>query len=64
MIFFAAFLQKLEPSCKIGAFSAAIYRKALYGKWPLLTLSLSQYCALFAYILSTRRCGTPVLEKR
>ena len=41
MNFFAVFLQKLEPSCKIGAYSAAIFKKALYRKWPLLTLSSS-----------------------
>ena len=33
MIFLAVLLQKLEHSCKIGAFSAAIFRKALYRKW-------------------------------
>ena len=32
MIFFAVFLQKLEPSCKIGAFSAAIFRNAFVWK--------------------------------
>ena len=64
MNFFAVFLRKLEPSCKIGAYSAAMFRKVLYGKWSLLTLSLSQYRALFAVISSTKRCETPVLEKR
>ena len=63
MIFLAVFLQKLEPSCKIGTFFAAVFRKALYRKWPPLTLSLSQYCSLFADILSTRGCGIPVMEK-
>ena len=32
MNFFAVFLRKLEPSCKIGAYSAAIFRKVPYGK--------------------------------
>ena len=64
MIFFAVFMQKLAPPCNIGAFSAAIFRKALFRKWPPLVLSLSQYLALFVDIMSTRRCGTPVLEKR
>ena len=45
--FFAFFLRKLEPSCKIGEYSAAIFRKVLYRKCPPLTLSLSQYRALF-----------------
>ena len=54
MIFFAVFLRKLEPSCKIGAFSAAIFRKARYRKWPPLMLSLQQYCALFADIMSAK----------
>jgi len=43
MNFFAVFLQKLEPSCEIGAYSAAIFRKVLYRKWPPLALSLSPY---------------------
>ena len=64
MNFFAVFLRKLEPSCEIGAYSAAIFRKVPYRKWPLLALSLSQYRELFAVITSTTRCGTPVLEKR
>ena len=64
MNFFAVFMRKLEPSCKIGAYSAAIFRKVPYGKWPPLALSLSQYRALFAIITSTKSCGTPVLEKR
>ena len=53
-----------EPSCKIGVFSATIFRKALYRKWPLLSLSLSQHRVLFVDIMSTRGCGTPALEKR
>ena len=59
MNFFAVFLRKLEP-----AYSAAILRKVPYGKWPPPALSLSQYRALFVVISSTKRCGTPVLEKR
>ena len=42
----AVFLRKLVPTCKIEAFSAAMFRKALYRKWPPLALSLSQYRAL------------------
>ena len=38
MSFFAVFLQKLEPSCEIGSYSAAIIRKVLYRKWPPLAL--------------------------
>ena len=57
MNFFAVFLRKLEPSCEIGAYSAAILRRVLFGKWLPLALSLSQYRALFADITSTRRCG-------
>ena len=38
MIIFTVFLQKLEPSCAVGAFSAGFFRKALYGKWPSLVL--------------------------
>ena len=64
MNFFAVFLRKLEPSCENGAYSAATFRKVPYGKWPPLALSLSQYRALFAIISSTKRCGTPILEKR
>ena len=64
MNFFVVFLRKLEPSCEIGAYSADILRKVPYGKWPPLALSSSQYRALFAIITSTKRCGTPVLEKR
>ena len=44
-------------------YSAAIFSKVLYRKWPPLALSLSQYRALFADITHTKRCGTPVLEK-
>ena len=54
--FFAVILQKLEPSCEIGVHFAAILRKVLYRKWPLLALFLSQYRALFVDIMSTRRC--------
>ena len=43
--FFSVILWKLEPSCKIKAYSAAIFRKVLYKKWPPLALSLSQYYA-------------------
>ena len=64
MNFFAVFLQKLEPSCKIGAYFAVILGKVLYRKWPPLAFSLAQYRALFVDITSTRRCGTPVLERR
>ena len=64
MSFFAFFLRKLEPSCEIGVYSVAILGRVLYRKWPPLALSLSQYRALFADITSTRRCGTPVLERR
>ena len=64
MNFCAVFLRKLEPSCEIEAYSAAIFRKVLYRKWLPLALSLSQYRALFTVITSTKRCGTPVLEKR
>ena len=53
----------LLSSCESGAYSAAILRKFLHRKWPLLALSLSQYRALFADITSEKRCGTPVLEK-
>ena len=59
MMFFAGFLRKLEPSCKTGAFYAAIFKKVLYRKWPLLALSLSQYHALFADITFVR-CNTVV----
>ena len=38
MNFFAVFLRKLEPSCKMGVYSAAIFRKVLYRKWPPLPL--------------------------
>ena len=55
MSFFAVFLRKLEPSCKIGSYSSAIIRKVLYRKWPP---------PLFADITSTKRCETPVFEKR
>ena len=41
MNFFAVLLRKVEPSCEIGAFSAAIFRKVPYRKWPPLVLSLS-----------------------
>ena len=41
-----------------------IFMKVLYKKWPPLAPSLSQYRALFTDITSTRRCETPVLEKR
>ena len=51
MIFLAVFLQKLEPSCKIGPFSVAIFRKVLYRKWLPLALSVSHYRALFADII-------------
>ena len=61
---FAVLLQKLEPSCEIRAYSAALSGRVLYRKWPPLVLSLSQYRALFVNIMSTRRCGTPVLERR
>ena len=37
MSFFAV-LRKLEPSCKMGSYSAAIIRKVLYRKWPPLAL--------------------------
>ena len=53
MNFFVAFLRKLEPSCEIGANSAAIFRTVPYRKWPPLALSLSRYRALFAVITST-----------
>ena len=58
------FLRKLEPSCEIGVYSAAIFRTVLYRKWSPLAHSLSQYHVLFADITSTKRCGTSVLEKR
>ena len=45
--FFAVILRKLVPSCEIGAYSAATFRKVLYRKWPPLALSLSQYRTLF-----------------
>ena len=32
--------KKLEPSCEIGALSAAIFSKAVYRKWLSLALSL------------------------
>ena len=54
MKFFAVFLQKLEPSCEIGACYAAIFKKVLYRKWPPLALFLSQYHALFADITFVR----------
>ena len=41
-----------------------IFMKVLYKKWPPLAPSLSHYRALFMDITSTRRCETPVLEKR
>ena len=63
MNFFAVFLRKLETSCDIGAYSAAIFKKVLYKKWPPLALTLSQYRALFANITSAKRRGTPILEK-
>ena len=53
MNFFAVFLRKLEPSCEIGAYSTAIFRKVPYRKWPPLALSWSQCFALFAVITST-----------
>ena len=46
MNFFAVFLQKLEPACKIGAYSTVFLERVLYRKWPPLALSLSQYRAL------------------
>ena len=36
MNFFAVFLQKLEPSCEIRAYSAIILGRVLYGKWLVL----------------------------
>ena len=53
MNFFVVFLRKLEPSCEIGAYSAAIFRKVPCRKWPPLALSLSQYRALLVVITST-----------
>ena len=53
MNFFSVFVRKLEPSCEIGAYSAAIFRKVPYRKWPPLALSWSQCRALFAVIPST-----------
>ena len=53
MSFFAVFLQKLEPSCKVGSYSAAIIRKVLYRKWQT-----------YLDTTSTKRCETPVFEKR
>ena len=51
MNFFAVFLQKLEPSCEIGAYSAAIFRKVPYRKWPPLALSSSVtvLCVIHGY---------------
>ena len=49
MNFFAVFLRKIEPSCEIGAYSAAIFRKVPYRKWPPLALSWSVFCAIRGY---------------
>ena len=47
-------LANLQPSCEIGVFSVAIFRKVLYRKWPPLALSLSQYHTLFVDITFVR----------
>ena len=53
MTLFVAFLRKLESSCKIGAYSAVLFRKVPYREWLPLALSLSRYRALFAVVTST-----------
>ena len=50
MNFFAVFLQKLEPSCEIQAYSAAIYRKVLCRKWaPLVLFFVTVSCIIRGY---------------
>ena len=64
MNFFAVFMRKLETLAKLectlppflGRFCIANGRR---WRFPCM----SQYRALFVDITSTRRCGTPVLEK-
>ena len=63
MNFFVVFLRKLEPSCEIGAYSAAIFRKVPCRKWPALALSLSQYRALLAVITSTEAWNPSIGEE-
>ena len=60
MNFFAAFLRKLEPSCEIGAYSAAIFRTVPYRKWRwrFLCHGIVRYSRLSRL----QRCGTPILS--
>ena len=48
MNFFAVFLRKLEPSCEIGAYSAAILRRFRMenGCWRFLCHSIVHYSRL------------------
>ena len=73
MIFFAVFLRKLEPSFKIGAFSATIFGKLciengrMDGRMEKASAGAFFNCHSIVRglmnIMSTRRCGIQILEK-
>ena len=63
MLFFARVLRRLELFAKLGSILCHHFLECSVNKMAAAGSFSSQYRVLFTSIMSTRRCGAPVLEE-